>query len=389
MDTKLKQRLVGAAVIAALIFITLAILLKNNNPAQQQESLAAKSSAIAAVTTTNNTTNSQSSNNQQNLADNNPSQITQTNNIPSPDNIPAANATNNQPNTVTAANNPIANQNVNNAVSNNQAVINPAINTALPSTPNNSTTQNVNNAAQNNQAIANTPANPAKTIADNNVIVDSENAASNGTQTIPTPTTNTNNTDQAPQNTSQNQIALNQNTDDQTAVVQTPPTNSGAADQSTIPSNPPAQQKTHKKVSHTKTAIKKSTTVVVSSSANTKHTKTGALDSNSHGTKIWAVQVGSFKDVSNANTLSKKLIAHHYTTYTVTFNTSKGLRTHVYAGAKSLDKASAKMLVAQLQKTLNINAILVSTTSKTTQIKKVSLARKKSSSVVEVTNTNV
>ncbi len=380
MDAKLKQRLVGAAVIAALIFITLAILLKNNNPAQQQESLAAKSSAIAAVTTTNNTTNSLSSNTQENLADNNPSQITQTNNIPSPDNIPAANA----------ANNPIANQNVNNAASNTQAVTNPAINTAIPSTPNNSITKNLNNAAQNNQARANTPANPAKTIADNNVIVDSENAASNGTQTIPTPTRNTNNADQATQkNTSQNQIALNQNTDDQTAVVQTPPTNSVAADQPIMPSNPPVQQKTHKKVSHTKTVIKKSTPVIASSSANTKQSKTVALAANSHGTKIWAVQVGSFKDASNANTLSKKLIAHHYTTYTVTFDTNKGLRTHVYAGAKSLDKVSAKKLVAQLQKTLNINAILVSTTSKITQTKKVSLARKKSSSVVEVTNTNV
>ncbi len=368
MDTKLKQRLVGAAVIAALIFIALAVLLKNNSPTPQQHLPIAKSPAVVAIQPTNNVTpNPQSvNNNSVNLADNNSSNpstgVQQTSNtIPSPDNINTAKAANNQPTQVTVPGNSVANQ-------------------------------NLENTALNNQPVANPSANAAKAIADNNVIVNSENSvsAANTTPPIPTPNTANNSTNQNIHNSAQNQITLNQTTSDQTVTTQIPPTDSTVDQPQAIQSSPATHQKSHKiKISQTKIATIVKTTKVTTSTTGNKKIKADVMhNTNSHNAKGWAVQVGSFKEASNADALSKKLSAHHFTTYTMTFNTNKGIRTHVYVGSKSLDKASAEVLIAQLQKSIKINAILVPASLKATHSKKIIVIRKKSS-VVEDSNTNV
>lgn len=167
------------------------------------------------------------------------------------------------------------------------------------------------------------------------------------------------------------------------------PTNSTVVAPQIIPNNPPINVATHK----TKTrSVVTTPTVAVATPSHIakKSTPALALNTSLKGAKVWAVQVGSFKEASNADALSKKLITHHFSTYTLTFNTSNGVRTHVYVGAKLLNKNSAEVLVIKLQKAMNIKAILVSATTNTTHAaKRISVVQKKSSSVPEGLNSNV
>lgn len=372
MDAKLKQRLVGAAVLAALIFIVLAVLLKNNSSSQQQLALNAKTSSLNNIQTLNNSNANNNPVNDDSSANaglnNSPSNTTSStnNNIPSPENIASVNSTNPSD----TANTSNINAAVKNAALNNQTV-KPAAQPTNPMSPavnnNTSSNNNIANKVANNQPSNNPAVNKALTTTTNNEPNNNINpdATTDNTQPIK-PIAQTNNPSQPINSTIQNQTVANQsitadnNPEDQSDAINTQANQPAAP----ITSNTPAITQHHKhKVSQLKNKSPAKSNELIHSLDTMPINNSSVSSKSSHGQKIWAVQVGSFKDPSNANALSKKLKAHQFSVYTINFNTSKGQRTHVYVGAKSLDKNAAEAIVNKLQKTMNMNAILVANTT--------------------------
>lgn len=362
MDTKLKQRILGIAVVAAVAVIVVPLFLGHNNKngGTQQVTLTAKipdaptpptltmndnSNAPAAIQAQEaQQLNPQGNNNTPQATPVAPNEADASAGTNSADNTAAGNVT---ASTTQPAFNPAANQAAMNANSNSNATSGASQQPAFNPSQNNTATAAPTNVQSQPTTAAQAPAVSRKKQTNNATVVrgaaNNAVATNNNSATIPAFNPNSANSNAANTSTSSNYTA---NT---TAV------NSSATS---------AQQ-------NGSAPIVQATPVYVRDGSNaTAVPKTVAKNTNSvqqprvkqpvvaDAASTWSIQVGSFSQEKNAKALATKLKSSGLAAYTQSVNTNKGVSTRVLIGPEG-DRARADAIVAVLSQKYQIKAVVV------------------------------
>ncbi len=336
MEKKKLQRIVGISVVVAFVIVLIPFLFTKKDMAQQEASTSDQQSATMAATDASQPANPTPDANQTNgMTNSTPGNTADATNA-NMQNNPASNA---EDNGITPVTPPVA--------SNAQ---NPASGTTNPADMNNQPAAPANSAQMNN-----TPAAPTATM---NSAAQNTNAnnAMNPANPVNSPSTDS----------SPNQPAA---TATPTASIGPASAENAAPSEETVQMAPAVSTDVNNTVHPQVTAEKTAAVIpVVSQKAvKTKHVhKSLVVKKASHTENLanlkkpaWVVQMGSFKDKSNAHRMVDQLRSSGYKAFTHEVTSPKGVvRTRVYIGPE-FKQASAQQLTAKIEHDVKLRGYVV------------------------------